>query len=212
MSTRASQPPLRVAVVGGSLGGLTAALLLRDVGCEVDVYERSESKLSGFGAGIVVHEATMRYFNERGRSNARGLEVAATYFRYVDAAGRLVHEEQSPYTFTAWSTLYRNLLDLFGGRRYHRGHTLMGFDQDPDGVTARFAGKRLSRLATATIACPLKPMMCEPARLIVTSSASAPLIRSASSTARLIASMAASGLTITPLRKPRASASPMPRI
>src|SRR5437870_4040037 len=146
MSTRASQPPLRVAVVGGSLGGLTAALLLRDVGCEVDVYERSESKLSGFGAGIVVHEATMRYFNERGRSNARGLEVAATYFRYVDAAGRLVHEEQSPYTFTAWSTLYRNLLGLFGGRRYHRGHTLMGFDQDPDGVTARFANGRVERV------------------------------------------------------------------
>src|ERR1041384_7496827 len=43
--------------------------------------------------------------------------------------------------------------------------------------------------------------MCEPARLIVTSSASSPLIRSASSTARLIASTAASGLTMTPLRK-----------
>src|SRR5690349_22328997 len=52
--------------------------------------------------------------------------------------------------------------------------------------------------------------MCEPARLIVTSSASSPLMRSASSTAFLIASTAASGLTITPLRRPRASASPMP--
>src|SRR5687767_13502416 len=52
--------------------------------------------------------------------------------------------------------------------------------------------------------------MCEPARLIDTSSASIPLMRSASSTARLIESTAASGLTITPLRKPRASDSPIP--
>src|SRR2546423_796831 len=55
-------------------------------------------------------------------------------------------------------------------------------------------------------------MMCDPARLIVTSSACTPLMRSASSTARLIDSTAASGLTITPLRKPRESASPTPRI
>src|SRR2546430_6993577 len=48
-------------------------------------------------------------------------------------------------------------------------------------------------------------MMCEPARLIVTSSACKPLIRSASSTARLTASTAASGLTITPLRRDRKS-------
>src|SRR6185503_7385030 len=67
-----------------------------------------------------------------------------------------------------------------------------------------------SRPETATIAWPLKPRICEPARLIVTSSASSPLMRSASSTAFLIASTAASGLTITPLRNPRASASPMP--
>src|ERR1044071_2381808 len=37
-------------------------------------------------------------------------------------------------------------------------------------------------------------------------------MRSASSTARLIDSTAASGLTITPLRRPRESASPTPRI
>src|ERR1051325_5221984 len=67
-----------------------------------------------------------------------------------------------------------------------------------------------SRPETATIACPLKPMMCEPARLMTTSSVSRPLILSASSTARLMASTAASGLTMTPLRRPRASASPMP--
>ena len=36
----------RAAVVGVSIGGLTAALVLRSIGCEVDVYERASAPLS----------------------------------------------------------------------------------------------------------------------------------------------------------------------
>ena len=42
----------RVIVMGGSLGGLTAALVLRDAGCEVRIFERSSSALQARGAGI----------------------------------------------------------------------------------------------------------------------------------------------------------------
>ncbi|MDT5412780.1 MAG: 2,6-dihydroxypyridine 3-monooxygenase, partial [Mycobacterium sp.] len=42
----------RAVVVGGSLGGLTAALVLRDRGWDVDVLERSAVPLEGRGAGI----------------------------------------------------------------------------------------------------------------------------------------------------------------
>ena len=41
-----------VVVVGGSLGGMTAALVLRDAGCDVRVFERSASALQARGAGI----------------------------------------------------------------------------------------------------------------------------------------------------------------
>jgi 2,6-dihydroxypyridine 3-monooxygenase len=50
----------RVVVVGGSLGGLTAALVLRDAGATVDVYERSPAPLHDLGAGIVLYPATVR--------------------------------------------------------------------------------------------------------------------------------------------------------
>jgi len=133
---------LRVAVVGGSLGGLTAALLLRDLSCTVDVFERSPARLSGFGAGIVVHEATMRYFVERAREQD-GLSVPATSLRFVDAGGRLTHEEPSPYRFTAWSTLYATLAELFGHERYHHAHTLTSIDQDGERVRVRFENGRL---------------------------------------------------------------------
>ena len=54
-----------VAVVGGSLGGLTTALLLRDIGCDVTVYERSRETLQARGAGIAVLPETLRYPVER---------------------------------------------------------------------------------------------------------------------------------------------------
>jgi 2,6-dihydroxypyridine 3-monooxygenase len=41
-------------VVGGSIGGLTTALLLRDLGFRVDVYERTSTALDGRGSGIVL--------------------------------------------------------------------------------------------------------------------------------------------------------------
>ena|SRR5665213_1069848 len=46
---------MRATVVGGSIGGLTAALLLRDEGWDVHVHERSPAALQSRGAGIVVH-------------------------------------------------------------------------------------------------------------------------------------------------------------
>ncbi|MFD0888106.1 FAD-dependent oxidoreductase, partial [Streptosporangium algeriense] len=44
---------MRVAVVGGGLGGLTTALLLSRAGVEVTVYEQS-GELREVGAGIIV--------------------------------------------------------------------------------------------------------------------------------------------------------------
>ena len=43
---------MKVSIVGGSLGGLTAACLLRDLGYDVSVYERSAVRLEQRGAGI----------------------------------------------------------------------------------------------------------------------------------------------------------------
>src|SRR5947207_12881735 len=124
----------RVCVAGGSLAGLTAALALRDAGCGVDVFERSASELYGYGAGIVVHEATVRYFRERTQVDPDTLSVPSRHFRYLGRDGCVVHEERSPYRFTSYGTLYRNLLALLGRDRYHLGEALVGFGQDAAGV------------------------------------------------------------------------------
>jgi 2-polyprenyl-6-methoxyphenol hydroxylase-like FAD-dependent oxidoreductase len=41
-------------VVGGSLGGLSTALALRCINCDVEVYERSAGPMKNRGAGLVV--------------------------------------------------------------------------------------------------------------------------------------------------------------
>ena len=41
----------RVAIVGGSMGGLTTALLLRTLGHDVDVFERATGELTGSERG-----------------------------------------------------------------------------------------------------------------------------------------------------------------
>jgi 2,6-dihydroxypyridine 3-monooxygenase len=129
----------RVAVVGGSLGGLTAALVLRDLGCEVDVFERSTAELESRGAGIVVLDETVRYFRERTDLELEQLTTATAFLRYLDRDGSVVYEERRRYRYSAWHTIYRALLRCFGRGRYHLGKEMSGFHQQDEHVQVRFA-------------------------------------------------------------------------
>ncbi len=42
-------------IIGGSVGGLFAANMLRSIGWEATVFERNAEKLTGRGAGISTH-------------------------------------------------------------------------------------------------------------------------------------------------------------
>jgi 2,6-dihydroxypyridine 3-monooxygenase len=132
----------RAIVCGGSLGGLTAALVLRDAGCEVEVYERAPRPLSGRGVGIVAHPATIRYPVERGGTDPTS---PVRVLRYLAPDGSIVHEEPSDFRFTSYYSLYRALLDLLGADRYHLGHEVTGFEQDADAVTVELADGRRER-------------------------------------------------------------------
>jgi 2,6-dihydroxypyridine 3-monooxygenase len=131
----------RVLVVGGSIGGLTVAALLRDLGCDVDVYERSSVALKERGTGIVVLPVTERYFTERGGDDER-VSLELTYWTYVDRTGGIISADEDHFRFSAWNTLYRALLDAFDADRYHLDSEMVGFEQSADGVTLHLAGGR----------------------------------------------------------------------
>ena len=127
-------PQQRAIVVGGSLGGLTAALILRDLGWSVDVLERSTQPLTARGVGIVAHPATVRYLIERRNTNLRAMAEASRFVRYMDSNGAIVHEVRADYAFTSYYSLLRELVDSFDDERYHLGEQVTGMDQDDSGA------------------------------------------------------------------------------
>ena len=127
----------RVGVIGGSIGGLTAALVLRDLGCEVDVFERSGTTLEARGAGIGLHPMTTRYFDASSEMDAAVIEIELPWLQFLSASGERVYRERMNYRFSSWNTIYRGLVQCFDEPRYHLGCDVAEFAQNDREVTVR---------------------------------------------------------------------------
>lgn len=130
----------RVAVAGGSLGGLTAGLLLRDLGLDVTIYERSPAELEERGAGIGFLPDSYRYLVERGGVVLDDISVTTHHIRYLSRDGKIAYDEPHTYRFSSWNTVYRKLLACFGDEGYALGHEVQGFTETPDGIHVEVAG------------------------------------------------------------------------
>lgn len=128
-------------MVGGSLGGLTTACLLRDLGHDVTVFERSSRELEQRGAGIGFLRATWRYLHERAGVELGDISVETPYIRYLARDGKVSHEAHHPYLFSSWNTVYQRTLAAFDRERYRLGHEMVDFTTGADGspVSATFA-------------------------------------------------------------------------
>jgi len=125
-------------IVGGSMSGLLAALLLQRAGWDVDIFERVERELAGRGAGIVAQPDLIDTLRRLGIDpTALGVEI--TTRKILDASGRLVGEFACPQVLTAWERVYRVLRDAFPRERYHRGRAVSSFAQTEDSVVAHFS-------------------------------------------------------------------------
>jgi 2,6-dihydroxypyridine 3-monooxygenase len=131
--------------MGGSLGGLTAALVLRDVGCDVEVYERSEAPLRDRGAGIVLHPATIRYLTENRIKPVSEIGVPVGRLRYLTRDAGVASEQPCRFRFTSYYALYRDLLECFDADRYHLGREVVGFEAAGGDVEVELAGGEATR-------------------------------------------------------------------
>jgi 2,6-dihydroxypyridine 3-monooxygenase len=120
-----------IAVVGGSLGGLTAACLLADAGHAVEIYERSPTELEERGAGIGFLPQTSRYLVEHAGISLDAMAVSTGHIRYLGRDGSVVHDDEYRYLFSSWNTVYREMLACFDRSKYRLAHELVDVDVEP---------------------------------------------------------------------------------
>ncbi len=130
----------RAAVVGGSLTGLATGILLRKIGWEVDIFERSAQSLSDRGAGIVMQQETLELLRLCGAKGDGDVGVMLTYRKYLDANGSVVSSDRMPQLMTSWGLLYSWFKRSFPAEDYHLGHEFDSMRQDGSSVTANFKG------------------------------------------------------------------------
>jgi len=140
---------IRVAIVGGGIGGLTAAISLLQAGFDVQVYEQSRL-LSEVGAGINIGPNASRILFRLGL----GAECAKVAFR-----SQFFHQRRwddgrtltrtpvgtpmeqafgAPHMIFHRGELHSLLAKAVPAERIHLAHRCVGFDQDGTGVRLKF--------------------------------------------------------------------------
>ncbi len=131
----------RALIVGGSLGGLFAGNLLRRIGWDVDIFERSPHDLDSRGGGIVLQPEVVEVLRRAGVDlRASELGVRSAYRTVFRPDGSIQSKHFAPQTQTSWSLIYTTLKAAFGDQNYHQAKTLVEIHQDlrTGTVTAQF--------------------------------------------------------------------------
>lgn len=124
-------------IIGGSLAGLFAGVLLRSIGWRVDIYERSPRTLSSRGGGIVLQPDVVEALSRVGISH-QNLGVVAKERYYLQHNGS-IQRMPMRQTLTSWNSLYNSLRRHFPDEHYHQGKCLTNLQQHDRQVTSIFA-------------------------------------------------------------------------
>src|SRR6202163_957129 len=129
--------PLRIAVIGGGIGGLTAALALRQAGFEVDVYEQAP-ELTQIGGGINMGPNAARVLRRLGLGpglDREGVRPIGSHQRRWEDGRTLQKAALNPQCDALYGTphvtIHRaDLLAVIAAglptERVHLGHRLVG--------------------------------------------------------------------------------------
>ena len=129
----------RALVIGGSLGGLIVAHLLRADGWDATVFERNEQELASRGVGLGTHPQLIAILKRAGIAFDETMGIRVPKVICLDRAGKIIVEQPMVRTMSGWSRLYRALHDALPAPDYQLGKALRRVKQDADGVTAIFA-------------------------------------------------------------------------
>jgi 2-polyprenyl-6-methoxyphenol hydroxylase-like FAD-dependent oxidoreductase len=120
-----------VALIGGSIAGLAAAIALKRAGCQVTVYERSRGELRSRGFGIGTPIPMRDELRQRGYLPPDYTSVVRTCRWWVVAdgtpAGRLLWKQPAAAASNNWGVLWRSLRGALGEVDYRDGISVSSF-------------------------------------------------------------------------------------
>ncbi|HEY3917936.1 MAG TPA: FAD-dependent monooxygenase [Stellaceae bacterium] len=129
----------RALIVGGSVGGLFAAHLLRAHGWEVAVFERSGGALADRGASIGTRDELFQILRRIGIALDPSAGVSVSARICLDRRGKIIGERPIASINSAWDRVYRPLRDAFPDHLYRAATRVERIEQDGDSVTAILA-------------------------------------------------------------------------
>ena len=129
----------RALVIGGSLGGLLAAHLLRRAGWDAMVFERNEEDLASRGVGLGTHPELIAILKRAGVAFDDTMGIKPRKAVCLDRDGAVLAEHPTERTLSGWSRLYRALRDALPAENHRLGKRLIRVEQTGSGVTAVFA-------------------------------------------------------------------------
>ncbi|GJD62033.1 FAD-dependent monooxygenase [Methylobacterium frigidaeris] len=151
-TSSASAKPLRVAVIGGGIGGLTLGLALRAHGLRATIYEQA-AELAEIGAAVALSANATRELDRLGlgpalaavstepteliyRDGRSGARIAA---HPVRKGGAYRARFGAPYYGVHRADLQKVLSGALAGEDLHLGHRLTALDQRGDAMALTFA-------------------------------------------------------------------------
>jgi 2-polyprenyl-6-methoxyphenol hydroxylase-like FAD-dependent oxidoreductase len=134
----------RAVIIGGSMSGLFSAAFLRQIGWNVDVYERSSVELVGRGAGITGHPELLEALEKSG-AGTKDLGIEVPKRIAIDRDGRVTDERPLRQILTSWDRLQRLLRDTIDPAHYHLGRAFERVEQDGSGVSVHFADGKIEQ-------------------------------------------------------------------
>src|ERR1700681_1587106 len=135
----------RALVIGGSLGGLIAAHLLRSTGWDATVFERNDEELASRGVGLGTHPQLIAILKRAGIDFDETMGIKPTRAVCLDSNGKIVIEQPTARTLSGWSRLYRASLDALPAQTYRLGKRLGCVEQKGGGGTPLFVCRNPGR-------------------------------------------------------------------
>lgn len=143
-----------VVIVGGGIGGLTAALAMHRIGRSVQLFETVE-RVEALGVGINLLPHAVRELDELGVFGpVAQVGLQPTRLGYFTKRGERIWDEArgldagyrwpqvSVHRGELQQVLWNEVVRRIGADRIHTGYHLQRVDPDADGVTATFVDRR----------------------------------------------------------------------